>query len=199
MGQKIHPIGFRVGHSRKWNSSWFAVGKEWKTLFFYQKEVENFFKYLFYYYPYSKISRREKVILFDVKLFKYSLNKLFLFVFFYKFRTKRRKEVRPVLGGSLKKVFIPKRFRKKPISNFSTKDGKTLFYCKETRFYLPFSRHNFGLPFIINKKLIKLYYIYKIISNKLLKVESLKKKKKYFKIKTKLYNYIQKIKSKWHV
>lgn len=97
MGQKIHPHGLRVGITRKWNSSWFASGLEWKKLFFYQKEVENFFKVLFYFYPYTKISRRKRVLLFDVKLFKFNLSKIFIFIFFYKFRTLRRKDVRPIL------------------------------------------------------------------------------------------------------
>ncbi len=101
MGQKVHPIGFRVGFTRKWNNNWFALGTEWKKLFFYQKEVEQFFKLLFHYYSYTKISRRKRVFLFDVKFFKYTLNKLFLFVFFYKLRTKRRKEVRAVLKNTL--------------------------------------------------------------------------------------------------
>jgi len=74
MGQKIHPQGLRVGISRKWNSNWFATGLEWKKLFFYQKEVENFFKSLLYFYPYTKISRQKRVLLFDVKLFKYDFN-----------------------------------------------------------------------------------------------------------------------------
>jgi hypothetical protein len=52
---------------------------------------------LFYFYSYTKISRRKKVLLFDLKLFKYNITKIFLFVFFYKLRTKRRKDVRPVL------------------------------------------------------------------------------------------------------
>jgi hypothetical protein len=99
MGQKIHPQGLRVGISRKWNSNWFATGAEWKNLFFYQKEVENFFKALLYFYPYTKISKQKRVILFDVKLFKYNVNKIFLFVFFYKFRTTRRKEVRPIVSS----------------------------------------------------------------------------------------------------
>lgn len=97
MGQKVHPNGFRVGISRKWNNNWFASGTEWKKLFFFQKEVETFFKLLFHYYSYTKISRRKRVLLFDVKFFKYTMNKLFLFIFFYKLRTKRRKESRPLL------------------------------------------------------------------------------------------------------
>ena len=108
MGQKIHPQGLRVGLARKWNSNWFAVGSEWKTLFFYQKEVENFFKSLLYFYPYTKISRQKRVLLFDVKLFKYNLNKIFLFVFFYKFRTTRRKEIRPILSTIKQNTYLIK-------------------------------------------------------------------------------------------
>jgi len=43
-------------------------------------------------------------LLFDVKLFKYNLTKIFLFVFFYKFRTKRRKDVRPILSSIKKNI-----------------------------------------------------------------------------------------------
>ncbi len=100
MGQKVHPNGFRVGFTRKWDHNWFALGAEWKKLFFYQKEVESFFRLLFHYYSYTKISRRKRVFLFDVKFFKYTLNKLFLFVFFYKLRTKRRKDVRAIIKKS---------------------------------------------------------------------------------------------------
>jgi len=130
MGQKIHPQGLRVGLSRKWNSNWFATGLEWKTLFFYQKEVENFFKALLYFYPYTKISRQKRVLLFDVKLFKYNLNKIFLFVFFYKFRTTRRKEIRPILSTIKQGVFPNK---KKGIDTF---DRKTLTaFNKKSYFY----------------------------------------------------------------
>lgn len=111
MGQKIHPHGLRVGIHRKWNNSWFASGLEWKKLFFYQKEVENFFKVLFSFYPYTKISRIKKILLFDVKIFKYSIDKLFIFIFFYKLRTKRRKDLRPILNN--KNLKLKKRFKKK--------------------------------------------------------------------------------------
>jgi len=129
MGQKIHPHGLRVGITRKWNSSWFASGLEWKKLFFYQKEVENFFKVLFYFYPYTKISKRKRVLLFDVKLFKYNLTKIFLFVFFYKFRTKRRKDVRPVLASQKRNLSL--RTKIKDTSNVKNK----LFLLKMKNFF----------------------------------------------------------------
>ncbi len=92
MGQKIHPNGLRVGINRKWNSSWFETTNNWKNLFFYQKQIEDFFKAFFYLYPYTKKSTTKRVLLVDLKLFKYNSRTLFIFVFFYKFRTKRRKE-----------------------------------------------------------------------------------------------------------
>ncbi len=90
MGQKIHPHGLRISINRKWNQSWFAKGKEWKDLFFYQKQVENFFKAFFYLYPYTKQSTTKRALIVDLKLFKYSSNQLFIFIFFYKLRTKQR-------------------------------------------------------------------------------------------------------------
>ena len=92
MGQKIHPHGLRVGINRKWNDTWFAEKAEWKDLFFHQKQIEKFFKSFFYLYPYTKASITKRVLLVDLKLFKYSSRQIFLFVFFYKLRTKRRKE-----------------------------------------------------------------------------------------------------------
>jgi hypothetical protein len=135
MGQKIHPHGLRVGITRKWNSSWFSSGIEWKKLFFYQKEVENFFKVLFYFYPYTKISKRKRVLLFDVKLFKYTLTKIFLFVFFYKLRTKRRKDVRAVLSSTKQNLNL----RNKSRSPFSEKSKisdlkiKNFFFSIKTK------------------------------------------------------------------
>lgn len=130
MGQKIHPQGLRVGISRKWNSNWFATGLEWKKLFFYQKEVENFFKALLYFYPYTKVSRQKRVLLFDVKLFKYNLNKIFLFVFFYKFRTTRRKEIRPILS-TVKQGLMPLKRKSSTMaikSTFFTTTKKAYFF-----------------------------------------------------------------------
>ena len=132
MGQKIHPHGLRVGITRKWNSSWFASGLEWKKLFFYQKEVENFFKVIFYFYPYTKISKRKRVLLFDVKLFKYNLTKIFLFVFFYKFRTKRRKDVRPVLASQKRNLSL----RTKIKDTLSVKNKLSLLKMKNFFFLI---------------------------------------------------------------
>ena len=91
MGQKIHPIGLRVGIHRKWNQTWFNEKLEAKTLFFHQKNLEFFFKAYFQRFPYTKMSTTKKLLVVDLKFYKQGAKTLYLFVFFYKLRTKRRK------------------------------------------------------------------------------------------------------------
>jgi hypothetical protein len=69
-------------------------------------------------------------LLFDVKLFKYNLNKIFLFVFFYKFRTTRRKEIRPIIS-TIKHGIMP--LKRKTLGAFEKKtllalNKKSYFY-----------------------------------------------------------------------
>lgn len=120
MGQKIHPHGLRVGINRKWTGTWFAEGSEWKDLFFHQKQIEDFFKTFFHLYPYTKMSTTKRVLVVDIKLFKYSSRYMFLFVFFYKFRTKRRKEFSRIKKRSnfLKTKAPKKRFSTYLLKNF---------------------------------------------------------------------------------
>lgn len=93
MGQKIHPIGLRVGIHRKWNQTWFNQNLEAKNLFFQQKNLEYFFKAFFQQFPYTKISTTKKLLVVDLKFFKHGTKTLYLFIFFYKLRTKRRKNI----------------------------------------------------------------------------------------------------------
>ena len=43
MGQKTHPIGFRLGYNKDWNSRWFA-DKDFANLFRKIKRSANFLK-----------------------------------------------------------------------------------------------------------------------------------------------------------
>ncbi|OGP70920.1 MAG: 30S ribosomal protein S3, partial [Deltaproteobacteria bacterium RBG_13_58_19] len=43
MGQKVHPIGFRLGNFRKWDSVWFAK-KEFSALVLEDWKIRNFLK-----------------------------------------------------------------------------------------------------------------------------------------------------------
>ena len=117
MGQKIHPHGLRISINRKWNQSWFAKNTEWKNLFFYQKQIENFFKAFFYLYPYTKQSTTKRALIVDLKLFKYSTRQLFIFIFFYKLRTKQRSTTQKTKIKSLSSFNNKKNFIKK--NNFS--------------------------------------------------------------------------------
>lgn len=91
MGQKTHPIGLRVGIHRKWNTTWFSEGSAYKSSFFAQYQVEQFFKSFFYFYSSTKNSWTKRVWLVDLKWFRSGLSQMYIFIFFYKFRTRKRK------------------------------------------------------------------------------------------------------------
>ncbi len=42
MGQKVNPIGFRIGVYRDWDSRWFARGKSYADLFLEDHAIRNF-------------------------------------------------------------------------------------------------------------------------------------------------------------
>lgn len=125
MGQKINPIAFRAGHNRKWNEGWYALGFEWKKIFFYQRSLEQFFQFLFQSKIYTKISRRRKILLFDIKLFKYLYSKFFVFILFYRMRTHRRKEIRPTI-----KTLSLKELQKRKSNKFKFKYNQNKFVKK---------------------------------------------------------------------
>jgi len=89
MGQKTHPIGLRVGIYRKWNTTWFVEKNNYKSEFFTQIQVEQFFKYFFYFYSYTKISKTKRVWLVDLKWYRLGMLQIYIFIFFYKFRFTR--------------------------------------------------------------------------------------------------------------
>ncbi len=44
MGQKVHPIGFRLGYIKDWNSRWYAGSKDYPRLLHQDLEVRDFIK-----------------------------------------------------------------------------------------------------------------------------------------------------------
>ena len=54
MGQKVHPIGLRLGINRTWNSIWFA-GSEFASLVIEDEEIRRFLKKRLYQAGVSKI------------------------------------------------------------------------------------------------------------------------------------------------
>jgi hypothetical protein len=88
MGQKTHPHGLRVGIHRKWNSTWFAQGGEYPQIMAHQRHVEEILQNALQSYAYTKSSGTTRLSLVDVRLFKQGMRRLYIFVFFYKFRSK---------------------------------------------------------------------------------------------------------------
>ena len=91
MGQKIHPHGLRVGVNRKWNSTWFVEDSHYNVFFYAQFMITQFLKAFLHLYPYVKTSATKKVALVDVKWIRAGISQLYLFIFFYKFRTRKRR------------------------------------------------------------------------------------------------------------
>lgn len=54
MGQKVHPVGFRLGINRTWNSRWFA-GSDFASLVIEDNEIRKFLKKRLYQAGVSKI------------------------------------------------------------------------------------------------------------------------------------------------
>ncbi len=44
MGQKVHPIGFRLGYIKDWNSRWYASSRDYPRLLHQDLEVRDFIK-----------------------------------------------------------------------------------------------------------------------------------------------------------
>lgn len=55
MGQKIHPIGFRLSVNRNWSSRWFANSKNYSSLLYEDIKVRNFLKQKLAHAALSKI------------------------------------------------------------------------------------------------------------------------------------------------
>ncbi len=54
MGQKVHPIGFRLGYIKEWNSRWFAE-KDYPQLLIEDIKIRDFLKKKLYHAGVSKI------------------------------------------------------------------------------------------------------------------------------------------------
>ena len=55
MGQKINPIGFRIGITRSWDSKWFAEKQRYRSLLKEDIEIRNYIKKTFYQAAISNI------------------------------------------------------------------------------------------------------------------------------------------------
>lgn len=55
MGQKTHPIGFRLGFNKEWTSRWFARGKEFARLLHEDLEIKKEIKKRYYHAGISRV------------------------------------------------------------------------------------------------------------------------------------------------
>jgi ribosomal protein S3 len=51
MGQKVNPIGLRLGVHRKWNSNWSFDFNNYSKFIYINFDIEKFFKGFLHYYP----------------------------------------------------------------------------------------------------------------------------------------------------
>ncbi|NIM59092.1 MAG: 30S ribosomal protein S3 [Candidatus Aminicenantes bacterium] len=56
MGQKTHPLGFRLGFNRQWSSRWFSKGAEYGRLIHEDLEMKKLIKERYYHAGISEVS-----------------------------------------------------------------------------------------------------------------------------------------------
>lgn len=156
MGQKIHPIGLRLGYSRKWKSNWFFDSKNYPLFLHLNFNIENFFKGFLYYYP-------KKTLLINSQIIKLPSNKLFIFIFFYRLRKKRIKK-KYIRFWKIKKW--KNNLKKKLIDKKKAFLNENIYNFKNNKFHLKniiinfFNKKNL---IIYKKKKIKNFFIIKVI------------------------------------
>lgn len=94
MGQKVNPIGLRLGKQKKWVSNWFNSFQNYEKFlhknFLINEYIKNLFKYNF----------NKNHIIVKTSLIKTEENKLYYIIFFYRLRSKL------VLNKSLKQNLV---------------------------------------------------------------------------------------------
>jgi small subunit ribosomal protein S3 len=68
VGQKTHPIGFRLGISKEWNSRWFAEGVEYRTFLHEDLRLRKFIKVKLGHAAISKVDIERRANKLDVTI-----------------------------------------------------------------------------------------------------------------------------------
>ena len=87
MGQKAHPIGLRVGFYRKWKSNWFLDKSIYGNFLHLNFEINKYFAGILRNSP-------RKAFLSHCIVAKYSLESLYIFVFFYRLAKEEQKFIK---------------------------------------------------------------------------------------------------------
>lgn len=77
--QKVNPIGWRVGVHRKWKTTWFQENKNYTNFLIINLKINEMIKNFLNYHP-------KKSLLININIFKNSMDKLFIFIFYYRYR-----------------------------------------------------------------------------------------------------------------
>jgi ribosomal protein S3 len=132
MGQKINPVGVRLRNIRKWKANWFLASKNYTDFLLLNYEIN---KYLLGVFRNST----KKSFIIDCYIGKISLDKLYVFVFFYRLKKKRKyisvKQSRKkmFLRYNLEKLVIQQNFKefikfKKMNKQLKLLDINTIFF-----------------------------------------------------------------------
>lgn len=84
MGQKINPIGFRLGIFRKWKYNWFLEKKKYTDFLHLNFEITRYFRGVFR-------NNNVRTLIVDCFISKISFSKIYIFVLFYRLRRKKKK------------------------------------------------------------------------------------------------------------
>jgi len=84
MGQKINPIGFRLGIFRKWKYNWFLEKKKYTDFLHLNFEITRYFRGVFR-------NNNTRTLVVDCFISKISFSKIYIFVLFYRLRRKKKK------------------------------------------------------------------------------------------------------------
>lgn len=98
--QKVNPIGWRVGVHRKWKTTWFQENKNYTNFLITNLKVNEMIKVFLNYHP-------KKSLLINLNIFKNSMDKLYIFIFYYRYRffmKKRFKKLKKIQDMKKKKL-----------------------------------------------------------------------------------------------
>lgn len=84
MGQKINPVGFRLGIFRKWKYTWFLEKKKYTDFLHLNFEIMRYFKGVFR-------NNNTRSLIVDCITSKISFSKIYIFILFYRLRRKKKK------------------------------------------------------------------------------------------------------------
>jgi hypothetical protein len=126
-GQKVHPVGWRVGVHRKWKHNWFQENKNYTRFLLINLNLEKIIQNIFYYH-------QKNILILKFRILGFMLNQLFLEIFFWKQKAKRKKKKF--------RLFLLKRSKKKTKflwSHFTFKNfkAKKFIWYSNSKINLP--------------------------------------------------------------